>query len=670
MSIIERAAATSALPAFVLVYPHGLVLPDSVTSALDLAGIAHGPAGFPYEPEHDEGEHVVYLIDLERLRVLGNRQVIEQALLLIRLAHEAATVVIAPAGDPDAAFLAGNPHVGGWLNTPLDPSAVIAVVRNAAAVLSLHAITAGLRKDAETRRREAEHLLGIGVALSAERDIGRLQQTVVRSARELTRADSGSLFLLCDGAGSDERTLRFAVAQTGPGDSGNHLGATLPLSRASIAGYVALSGEVVRIEDAYRIEPTVEYRFNPSFDQSTNYRTKSVLCVPMRDHAGEIIGSIMLINRKPDFDLVLGSPALTERYVEPFDEHDEGVLLSLASQAGVALDNDALLESIQQLFEHFVTASVKAIEVRDTLTQGHSTRVAQLTVAQAESINGIGSGVFADLHFSADQLREMRYAALLHDFGKLAVPEYIFGKSKKLPDGKLDVIRLRFLLALEQIETRATRRLFALMKEGAPIDDPRVAEIHAKRIAAADELKSLLAAIESANEPRVLGGEATATLDALAGRTYLEMDTEKALLSKAEIEFLQIPMGSLSVDERKMMEQHVTQSYLFLREIPWTKTPWRHVPDLAHNHHEYLDGSGYPRGLKGHEIAPQVRMLTIADVFDALTSDRPYKAAVSVEAALDILRTEFAEAGKIDARLLDVFITKKVYELFPNDRGA
>jgi HD-GYP domain-containing protein (c-di-GMP phosphodiesterase class II) len=662
MSTLERPPSPALSTPFVLVYPHGLRLDSTVSEVLEKAGIAHRAASFPYEPEHDEGEHVVYLIDLDRLRSLGSRHMIEQALMLIRLAQEATTVVIAPAGDPDLAWLATNDYVGGWLNTPLDPNAVVATARSAAAVLTLNAEAERLRHASKATSRESEHLLRIGVALSAERDIEKLQQTIVRSARELTSADSGSLFLLMNDE-SGEQKLRFAVAQTGPGDSGTYLGAVLPLSRASISGYVAMSGDVLRISDAYELGEDEEYRFNKTFDQKNNYRTKSVLCVPMRDHQGAVVGSIMLINRKPDFEMLLESPEMTEYVVEPFSEHDERVLLSLASQAGVALENKALLDSIQDLFEQFVRASVKAIEVRDKSTQGHSSRVAELTVAQAETINAIGTGDFAGVHFSADQLREMRYASLLHDFGKVAVPEYIFGKAKKLPDGRLDTIRLRFLLDLEQIEAETGRKLFALMQEGVPPGDERFAKIQADRDEKVAQMRELLAAVENANEPRVVAGDVADIIDRVAGMHYRDGDVEKPLLDQMELEYLRIPRGSLSAEERNKMEQHVTQSFFFLREIPWSKTPWPNVPDYAYGHHEHLDGTGYPRGLKGDQIAPQVRLLTISDVFDALTAkDRPYKPAMPLEKALDILVKEFAERGKVDKLLLDLFIEKKVYE--------
>jgi HD-GYP domain-containing protein (c-di-GMP phosphodiesterase class II) len=659
--VIVTEASVHLDPSFVVVYPADFVVPVSLAAALAASAIPHRPGSFPsIEPSGPAA--IAYLVEAERLQTLGDRPLIEHALGLIDRDAHATTIVIADAGTSAMGWLADNPHVGGWLVRPLDPTAVVATLRAARTFLRERGEARRLRAQNGLLVSETEQLLRIGVALSAQRDVSLLHEMIIRSARELTRADAGSLYLLEHDENGDTK-MRFAVAQSGPDDAGTHLGAVIPLSKASLSGYVALTGAPVRIDDAYCIPESAAYRFNQSFDKANNYRTKSVLMAPMRDHDDQIVGVIQLINRKPSFDLVLTSPGMTERVVVPFTERDESVLVSLASQAGVALENKALLNSIQDLFEQFVRASVKAIEVRDKSTQGHSSRVAELTVAQAEAANATHTGAFRDLHFDEDAMREMRYASLLHDFGKVAVPEYIFGKAKKLPDGRLDTIRLRFLLAINQVEALAARRKFGLLQAGVAIDDPRMFEVEADAAARAEELQALLATVESANEPRVVAAEAGERLDSILGQTYRDLGEERPLLEPGDFDYLRIGRGSLSNDERRKMEQHVTQSFYFLREIPWSKTPWRNVPDLAYGHHEHLDGTGYPRGLKGQEIAPQVRMLTISDVFDALTAnDRPYKAAMPIERALDILVKEFAQRGKVDADLLDLFIAKKVYE--------
>ncbi len=535
-------------------------------------------------------------------------------------------IVVLPPQHAALAWLGDDPDVIAIMHPPVTGAALLASLRTAARIETARNLT--------RTAREGEELLEIGRMLSSERDLPTLQRLIVRKARELTASDAGSLFVIEEHDGT--KRLRFAVAQTGPADDGVLMNALLPLSTTSIVGYVCVTGDSLEIADAYMIPESAPYQFNRGFDDKNNYRTKSILCVPMRNLSGDVIGAIQLINHKPTFATELQSPQHTEEIVQAYDTHDERLLTALASQAAVAMENARLVDAIQNLFERFVHASVKAIEVRDKSTQGHSERVALLTVAQAEAINTIESGPLAGLHFSPEQIREVRYASLLHDFGKVAVPEYIFAKAKKLPDGRLDTIRLRFLLALEQAR------------------DPQDQSI----------LRELLTKIENANEPNVVADAADDVLLRAMDRRYRDTDGPRALLEPFEYDYLTIPRGSLSDDERNRMQEHVTQSFLFLREIPWQETPWRDVADLAYGHHEHLDGTGYPRKLKGEAIKPQVRMMTISDVFDALTaSDRPYKKGMSTERALDILSKEFAQRGKVDPMLLDVFIHKRLYDV-------
>lgn len=534
---------------------------------------------------------------------------------------------------------------------PLDTLELLTAVQGAARLAALH-------RDAEA----GETLLEIGRALGAERDLLSLQQLILRRARELTKADAGSLLLVEDHGG--EKKLRFAVAQTGPQDKGTHIGATLPLTASSISGSVALHGEVARIRDAYTLGEGSPYHFDSSFDKRTGYRTKSVLCVPMRNYRGEVVGVIQLINRKPAFETLLTSPEQTVEVVHDFDARDEHVAMALASQAGVALENSRLVDNIQSLFENFVRASVKAIEVRDVSTQGHSERVSLLTIAQAEAVNAIDSGPLRDVTFAPERLRELRYAALLHDFGKLSVPEYIFAKAKKLPDGRLETIRMRFYLALEQIDAAAAREKFEILRGNSGNDvTSALASVDARCEQARAELLMLLEGVEKANEPAIVDAAVDEALTKVMQRHYRLDGAKVPLLDQMELRYLHIPRGSLSDEERDLMNLHVTNSFRFLAALPWSTTPWPGVAHIAYSHHEHLDGTGYPRKLAGDEIPAPVRMLTIADIFDALTaSDRPYKKAVPLQKALDILTKEFAERGKIDPVFLDVFIQKRLYE--------
>lgn len=583
-----------------------LVLHPNETDIGDLAALL-GNAGVS-----------VLSVDFDRLQARGGLGSIG--------APPAIAIVVIPENHSAIEWLGEEPEVAAILHPPVSRAALLAALRTAGRIDLMSAY--------QRMAFESDELLGIARALSSERDLPTLQRLIVHKARELTNADAGSLYVIEERDG--ERQLRFAVAQTGPKDAGVLINALLPLATTSIAGYVAVTGHVAKIADAYALNDESPYRFNRAFDDSHNYRTKSILCVPMRNALGDTIGAIQLINHKPFFALELESPQHTEDIVTPFEEHDENVLSALASQAAVAMENARLVVAIQNLFEKFVHASVKAIEVRDKSTQGHSERVAALTVAQAEAINSVGAGPLAELHFTPDQIREIRYASLLHDFGKVAVPEYIFGKAKKLPDGRLDTIRLRFLLAIEQCKNDEDRAI----------------------------LRDLLAKLEASNEPNVVGNRGDEALLEALSRRYLDVADPRPLLDPSEYEFLTIPRGSLSDDERNRMQEHVTQSFLFLREIPWHETPWKGVAELAYGHHEHLDGTGYPRKLAGDQILPQVRMMTISDVYDALTAaDRPYKKGMPPDRALDILQKEFVDRGKVDALLLDVFINKRLYDM-------
>ncbi len=551
-----------------------------------------------------------YEVEFDRLRDEGG---------LAAFGEPGPTILVGDPRDPDLAVLADDPHVVAVLTPPIERVSLVAATR-AATMLA-------------AERTQTSTLLNVSRSLSSERDLPTLERSIVHNARELTGADAGSLYLIEEVDGV--KHLRFVVAQTGPTDEGTLFNRELPLNTNSIAGYVAVTGESITIDDAYQLDSGHPYSFNRSFDESNNYRSKSMIAVPMRNLRGTVIGAIQLINRKPAFEIVLDTPTHTESIVRPFDHHDRSVLEALASQAAIAIENARLVESIQNLFERFVRASVKAIEVRDRSTQGHSERVAALTVAQAEAVNRVHAGPLADMYFTADQLREVRYASLLHDFGKVAVPEYIFGKSKKLPDGRLDTVRLRFLLAIEQSRDDKMR----------------------------EELRELLEKIQAANEPNVVASDADDAIGRAMRHAYHDSGEQRPLLDDMELAYLRIPRGSLSDAERDRMQEHVTQSYLFLREIPWGETPWFNVAEYAYGHHEHLDGTGYPRKLSGAAIAPQVRMMTISDVYDALTAkDRPYKKAMSVERSLDILTKEFAERGKIDRLFLDLFIEKKLYD--------
>ena len=513
------------------------------------------------------------------------------------------------------------------------------------------------------KSQELHELNNIGVALSAERDINKLLELILAKSREITAADAGSLYLVKRGkehdASADDQ-LSFELTQ-------NHSVSvpfekrSVPLNETSISGYAALTGAIVNVADAYHLPAGTPYKISRSFDEKSGYRTKSMLVVPMRDHDQKVIGVIQLINKKRDPKIVLRPVSLVEETVIPFTSVDEELASSLASQAAVAFETTKRIQDIRHLFQSFVKASVTAIESRDPTTSGHSGRVATLTVGLAETLDSIDHGPFREVSFTADQIQEINYASLLHDFGKVGVREKVLIKGKKLYVGEMLLVRQRFGYIKRSLEADYLRAKLEQIQSGRA-NGELLAEMDRNYEQRKDEIDQLLKLVMQSNEPTILEEESFRTLMDLTTRNYVDLEgARQPYLTPNEVSALSIRKGSLSEKERREIESHVTHTFLFLSEIPWTGE-FRRVPEIAYAHHEKMDGTGYPRRLAASEIPLQSRMMAISDIFDALVAwDRPYKKAVPVERALDILRME-AGAGKLDSPVLDVFVEAKIYE--------
>ncbi len=528
-----------------------------------------------------------------------------------------------------------------------------------------------LRRESEDTRRQLEELNQIGIRLSAERDMEALLRLILTRAREITHSDAGSIYLVEEPEG-EPRRLRFEISQndsaamplSGPRET-VPAAAHVPISEDSIAGHVALTGEIVQLADAYEPLPGAQYRINTGFDQRAGYRTKSMLVVPMKTPANDIIGVLQLINCKPHPAYRFASPEEIEREALPYPERFKSLAASLASQAAVALENSRLYESVRALFEGFVSASVSAIEARDPTTSGHSFRVADLTVALAEAAHRAEAGPFRDTSFSTDEIRELRYASLLHDFGKVGVREDVLVKAKKLPPARLELIRQRGEILKRGLEIKYLRQKLESLQDGRGGLEPRAAEWDAELAALLAEIDARLEAVAAANEPTVLAADAAAGIRDIAARAFVDhLGESNRVITPEEAEILSIPRGSLTREEFRQIQSHVLHTFEFLKRIPWTRE-LRNVPAIARAHHEKLNGSGYPEGWAGSQIPMQSRMMTVSDIFDALTaSDRPYKAAVPVVRALDIL-VEECKGGAIDADVLGLFIDLKPWDLKP-----
>ncbi len=508
---------------------------------------------------------------------------------------------------------------------------------------------------------ELQELNVIGIRLSAERDTDALLELILTTAREITHADAGSLYLVEeDDAGS--RRLRFKLAQN---DSilVPFKESTMPISSQSIAGHVALTRRILNLPDAYVPPPGLPFEINRAFDEQTGYRTKSMLVVPMETQKDEIIGVVQLINCKADRARRLASPEEIEREVLAFPVRFQDLASSLASQAAVALENSRLYQSIQTLFEGFVKASVVAIESRDPTTSGHSFRVADLTVGLADVVDRVDVGPYAAVRFTPEEMKEIRYASLLHDFGKVGVREEVLVKAKKLSSNHLELIKQRAEILKRGLALKySQKKIEYLLAAGRERFMEQFEAYDAELIAAVRELEAFLQTIVSANEPRVMPEDVAAAVERIALRSFEDhLGTSQTVITPPEARILAIPKGSLTEDERRQIESHVIHTFQFLAQIPWIKDLKR-IPEIARSHHEKLNGSGYPYGMKAEAIPLQSKIMTISDIYDALTAaDRPYKKAISVERALDILGYE-RNAGAIDPVLLNLFIEAKVFE--------
>jgi len=563
-------------------------------------------------------------------------------------------------GEADA-FDAGELTLDGWVAHPHPERVSLLTMRSCLALSARRLARQALPFCDTEAASQLKELVKVGTALATERDYDAFFAAALSHARRIARADGGSLYLV-EGDGKGGKRLHFKLSQNHSRPDIPFSEFTMPLGHASIAGHVALMGETLVLDDVYRLSPQAGYVFNSDFDRDHGYRTKSMVAIPMITHTGEIVGVLQLVNRKRDFEKVLAPATDAETELLAFDPPTVELLAALGGQVAVCLENNRLYDEIEGLFEGFVKASVTAIEQRDPSTKGHSARVAQYTVALAEAADRSTLPAYSSMLFTPDQLRELRYAGLLHDFGKVGVREEVLVKPTKLQPAELLAVRRRHGFLRRTAERDHFRDLARYLEERGPNGYPayRAAQEQALN-EEFSRLDAFLLLVVEANRPTVLP---EGDFEALAAysRSFFE-DADGGMspyLSGEEVRFLSIRKGSLDERERLEVESHVTKTYQFLSQIPWTRS-LREVPEIAYGHHEKLNGLGYPLKVGAASIPVQTRMMTITDIFDALTaSDRPYKKAVPVEKALDILSDE-AGQGLLDRELLDLFIGAGIY---------
>src|SRR5665647_50642 len=505
--------------------------------------------------------------------------------------------------------------------------------------------------------RRLERLNAIGVALSAERNNSKLLEMILLGAKEITNSDGGTLYTT-----TDDRRLKFEIMLTDSlgiamgGSTGKEIPfPPLPLydqegspNLNMVAANAVLNDRTVNIPDAYAAEG-FDFSGTRKFDQNTGYRSKSFLTIPMKNHENEIIGVLQLIN---SIDPETGE-------IISFSHANQQLAESLASQAAVALTNHKLIEGLKALFEAFIELIADAIDEKSPYTGGHCRRVPELTMMLAETANAATEGSLKDFSMTEKEMYELRIAGWLHDCGKVTTPEYVVDKATKLSTifDRIELIDLRFELLKQQAETAALREQIAALQNGQSLQALETKLQERKR-----QLDDDREFLRGAN----IGGEfmtpehQARVCDIGAYTSINEEGKPVPFLSENEIYNLSIARGTLTAEERTIINNHMVVTINMLESLPYPKA-LQHVPEYAGGHHERMDGKGYPRGLTREQMSIPARMMGIADIFEALTArDRPYKKAKTLSESLFILGKMKLD-NHVDPDLFDLFVRQKVY---------
>ena len=523
----------------------------------------------------------------------------------------------------------------------------------------LSSVLEEVRGYAEDQLQHIQELTKIGLALSAEKDINKLLEMIVDQARALSNADAGTLYILED----DGQHLRFEILQNDTMSTrmGGTTGETIDFPKvplfvdrqpnySNVSSYTALTGQIVNIPDVYEAEG-FDFTGPRKYDAASGYRSKSMLVIPMKNHENSIIGVLQLLNAQdPQTDEVV---AFSPEYVD--------LIASLASQAAVALTNTQLIQDLKNLFYAFIQSIATAIDAKSPYTRGHIDRVVDLTMMLADTVNTAESEPYRLVRLDDDQMEELRIAAWMHDVGKITTPEHVVNKSTKLETliDRIGLIETRFELIAQNLENRYLKEKLDLVAGGAGRD-----ALKQKDQEMAEALKRVdddMALIRACNHPgEFLNDDKIAQLQTIARKTFSTGNGDRPYLTEDELTNLTIRKGSLTSEERTVIEHHATMTAKILEELPFPKKLAR-VPEYASGHHEKLDGSGYPQGLNKDKLSLQSRIMAIADIFEALTArDRPYKKPMKLSQAVRIMGF-MKKDNHIDPDLYDLFINSEIY---------
>ena len=506
-------------------------------------------------------------------------------------------------------------------------------------------------------KEQVDNLIRIGIALSSQQNVDELLEMIVDESRRFTRADAGTLYTVSpDGSQLDWRIIQNDSLGTRVGGTSRvevnpsvykpvPLIANGQVNLSNVSAYAANTGQLVNIPDVYEAEG-FDFTGPRLYDKATGYRSRSMLVVPMKRREGEVIGVLQLLNASDG----------SRGDVVPFSPEFEGLTSSLASQAAVAITNAQLIKELRDLFDAFIRSIASAIDEKSPYTAGHVKRVTDLTMMLAEEVNRSDAACWEHVHFGDAELEALRISAWMHDVGKITTPEHIVDKATKLSAiyDRVNAVQLRYEVMKRDTEIAAMREKLSLYEGGAKALETE--EIDRRLRGALQDLDEEFGFLKRCNRgSEFMDDEDVARLREIGSRPCGEGVGDLTRLTVDEVHNLSIRKGTLTGEERTVINNHVAVTIKILSQLPFSGQ-FKRVPEFAGGHHEKLNGRGYPAGLEGDQLPLQARLMAVADVFEALTApDRPYRKPMLLSGALSILE-DSARKGELDERVVQLLV--------------